>query len=212
MAIGNYGELKTAVANWLARGDLTSRIPEFIALAEADMQRNLRNITVVNSLNLVAGTDSVIVLTGTVVGVKGIRYNTASKHYPLTHVDIATLNSLRRIGTGAPVYYAVNAKTAGTMHFDIAPDQAYVMQITTYDGITALSTFADNQSGPLLGRCPDLYLYGALSHAAPFLEHDERQPMWQSLYQKALDDENLFRERQELEGAPLQIQLPVVFG
>ena len=42
MAIGTYAELKTAVANWLDRDDLTDRIPEFIALAEAKMNRNLR--------------------------------------------------------------------------------------------------------------------------------------------------------------------------
>ena len=42
MAIGTYAELKTAVANWLDRDDLTDRIPEFISLAEARMNRVLR--------------------------------------------------------------------------------------------------------------------------------------------------------------------------
>ena len=42
MAIGTYAELQTAVANWLDRDDLTDRIPEFIALAEAKMNRNQR--------------------------------------------------------------------------------------------------------------------------------------------------------------------------
>ena len=37
MAIGTYAELKTAIANFLARDDLTDRIPEFISLAEARM-------------------------------------------------------------------------------------------------------------------------------------------------------------------------------
>ena len=35
MAITTYTELETAVKNWLHRADLDSRIPEFIALAEA---------------------------------------------------------------------------------------------------------------------------------------------------------------------------------
>ena len=42
MAIGTYAELQTAVANWLDRGDLTDRIQEFIDLAEARINRNLR--------------------------------------------------------------------------------------------------------------------------------------------------------------------------
>src|SRR4051812_14862616 len=42
MAITTYAELQAAAANWLVRGDLTARIPEFIALAEARLNRVLR--------------------------------------------------------------------------------------------------------------------------------------------------------------------------
>ena len=42
MAIGTYSELQTAVANWLDRSDLGSRIPEFITLSEARINRLLR--------------------------------------------------------------------------------------------------------------------------------------------------------------------------
>jgi len=43
MAITTYSELKTAVADWLNRSDLTSAIPNFIALAEAQMSRQIRH-------------------------------------------------------------------------------------------------------------------------------------------------------------------------
>ena len=42
MAITNYGELKSAAAEWLDRSDLTSRIPEFVELAEARFDRVIR--------------------------------------------------------------------------------------------------------------------------------------------------------------------------
>ena len=42
MAINSYSSLQTAVANWLDRSDLTDRIPEFIDLAEARINRALR--------------------------------------------------------------------------------------------------------------------------------------------------------------------------
>ena len=42
MAITTYAELQAAAANWLVRGDLTARIPEFITLAEARLNRVLR--------------------------------------------------------------------------------------------------------------------------------------------------------------------------
>ena len=41
MSISTYSELKTAVANFLARSDLTDQIPNFIQLAEARLSREL---------------------------------------------------------------------------------------------------------------------------------------------------------------------------
>ena len=42
MAITSYAELQTAMANWLIRDDLTNRLPEFIDLFEAEVNRRLR--------------------------------------------------------------------------------------------------------------------------------------------------------------------------
>ena len=43
MSISTYSELKTAVANFLARTDLTDQIPNFIQLAEARLSRELES-------------------------------------------------------------------------------------------------------------------------------------------------------------------------
>jgi len=61
MAIGTYAELQTAVANWLDRGDLTARIPEFIDLAEARMNRVLRLQLMVNVDTTTLGAASTLV-------------------------------------------------------------------------------------------------------------------------------------------------------
>ena len=42
MALDNYSNLQTSIANWLARDDLTVEIPDFIALCEAEFNRELR--------------------------------------------------------------------------------------------------------------------------------------------------------------------------
>jgi len=42
MALTTYAELKTSVGDWLNRSDLTTAIPDFISLAEAQIERNLR--------------------------------------------------------------------------------------------------------------------------------------------------------------------------
>ena len=42
MALATYSDLKTAVANYLARSDLTAVIPDFVRLAETRLRRELR--------------------------------------------------------------------------------------------------------------------------------------------------------------------------
>ena len=42
MALTNYSDLKTTVANYLGRSDLTNQIPDFISLAETRLNRVLR--------------------------------------------------------------------------------------------------------------------------------------------------------------------------
>ena len=43
MALSNYSELKSSIANWLNRSDLTTEIAEdFIVLAEKDFNSKLR--------------------------------------------------------------------------------------------------------------------------------------------------------------------------
>jgi len=42
MAITNYSTLQTGIARWLGRSDLSAEIPDFIAMAESDMDKDLR--------------------------------------------------------------------------------------------------------------------------------------------------------------------------
>ncbi len=48
MAITTYSELKTSIADYLNRADLTSIIPTFIALAEAQINRDVRHWSMEN--------------------------------------------------------------------------------------------------------------------------------------------------------------------
>jgi len=43
MALANYTELKATIADFLDRTDLTTVIPAFIELAEAQMNRDIRH-------------------------------------------------------------------------------------------------------------------------------------------------------------------------
>ena len=41
MALNTYSALRTSIADWLNRDDLTAVIPDFIALAEAQIERRI---------------------------------------------------------------------------------------------------------------------------------------------------------------------------
>ena len=43
MALDNFTNLKASIADWLNRSDLTNVIPDFISLAEAQLNRELRH-------------------------------------------------------------------------------------------------------------------------------------------------------------------------
>ena len=43
MALSNYNDLKASIADFLNRDDLTSVIPDFISLAEAQLNREIRH-------------------------------------------------------------------------------------------------------------------------------------------------------------------------
>mgnify|MGYP003316438676 CR=1 FL=1 len=49
MALANYTDLKTSIADWLNRADLDGKIPDFIALAESTLNDILRSADMVTS-------------------------------------------------------------------------------------------------------------------------------------------------------------------
>ena len=43
MALANYSDLQSSIADWLNRDDLTTVIKDFVALAETQMNRTIRH-------------------------------------------------------------------------------------------------------------------------------------------------------------------------
>lgn len=205
MAIGTFSELQTAIANWLDRDDLTDRIPEFITLAETRMGRELRKIVVVAPLTINAG-EQQTQLPEDCAELRSVRHNGSFT----SHLKITTpwgLDPFRSTGTGVPVAAAV---VNNSLLLNIEPDTSYTMEIIYFATITPLSTTETVNAE--LAAAPDLYLFGALCEASPFLEHDERVALWESKYQAALTAVNAARESAEFGAGPTAMALPVVFG
>ena len=196
MAIGTYAELQTAVANWLDRGDLTERIKEFIDLAEARMNRVLRLQLMVNidtttlggSSTLVAGTRDYALPSGYLQMV-----DFALTTDPITPLSYITPENMNRMWAGSQLgipraYTIISNNSSGTptptVRFGPSPAGAYTYSMMFYKKIEALGT--GNTTEAMLTDNPDIYLYGALMEAEPFLMNDQRVQLWATAYLEAV--------------------------
>ena len=83
MALSTYAELKTGIANWLNRTDLTDEISDdFIKLTEADFNAKLRIRAMEQIDSITIDSETETVPTG-FIGVRSFYILLASNKYPL---------------------------------------------------------------------------------------------------------------------------------
>jgi hypothetical protein len=184
MAIGTYDELKTAVANWLDRNDLTDRIPEFIALAEARMNRvlRLRMMESKYTASTVASQRNYALPTG-YIQMRNFQINT-SPVTPLQYVSPEIYDRLWGGSTGGtPQFYTI---ITNEIQLGPIPGSVLTLEMLFYKKITALS--GTNTTEQMLTDNPDIYLYGALLEAEPFIMNDERVGLWAKGFEQAVAD------------------------
>jgi len=184
MAIGTYAELQTAVANWLDRDDLTDRIPEFIALAEARMNRVLRiRLMEAKYTASTAAAQRNYALPASYIQMRNFQINTS----PITPLQYVTPEIYDRLWGGStdgtPQFYTI---VAGEVQLGPLPASVLTMEMLFYKKITALS--GSNTTEAMLTDNPDIYLYGALMEAEPFIMNDERVGLWAQGLQQAISD------------------------
>lgn len=195
MALDDYDGLKTAVSDWLDRDDLSAQVDNFIDLAEARHKSEVRIREMVTRASITVNARQVSVPDGFLEVVPGGFRLLTTPVTQLEYVNLTEMNRRRSESTGKPSLFTVHAQ----FEFDKGPDESYSGEIVYYQSVTALSD--ENTSNDILTRAPDLYLYGALLATAPFLGNDERIPVWQGLYDRALAHHNL-SARKERTGGP----------
>jgi hypothetical protein len=123
---------------------------------------------------------------------------------PITKLEFITesysneLRATRYTASGKPQYYTV---VGNQLEFIPTPDSEYQGELTYYAKIPPLSD--SNTSNWLLAYAPDLYLYGALVEAEPYLKNDERVALWGELYLRVIADIEVADERASVASTPL---------
>lgn len=181
MALNSYNNLKTAIADYLDRDDLSTQIDDFIDLAESRHKRDLRIREQVERAQATINSRYTALPNG-FLQMRVLRLLTTPV-CPLVEVNLNEMSALRiesDVATGRPTYFTVHEE----IEIDIVPDQDYTAEMIYWGELTPLS--GTNTSNALLQRAPDLYLYGALLEAEPFLANDERIELWANLYREGL--------------------------
>ena len=202
MAITTFSELKAALANWLNRDDLTSVIPDFISLAEADFDRVLRHWRMEERSTANLDARYTALPSGFL---EAVRFHLDVDERPIELLTPLSLQQRRENNSdtqGKPEFYAI---IAGQIEVFPTPDASYNSELYYYVGIPNLSD--SNTSNWVLTYFPDVYLYGSLVHAAPYLVDDERLTTWASLYQSAINGINANNEKAKFGGSGLRIQV-----
>ena len=106
---------------------------------------------------------------------------------------------------GRPLYWAIDG---GSLAFERPSDTQRTVTLR-YRGGFRLSE--DAPTNALLTKYPDLYLYGALLQAQPFLKNMEMLALWQSMYARTVSDINKTESRSRAV-APLRTELAALLG
>jgi len=167
VALDTYANLKTAVADWLNKAGLANvetKAAEFIALAEAQMNRELdvREMTVTATYSIA---DETMALPCGFGGVRSIRIE-GDPSVALAYCQPEAFDDA--FGVGKPCRYTVTNEFV----FDPVPDASYDIRLRYRKRLPGLS--ASCRSNWLLEKHPDAYLYGALAQAIVYFRDDDR--------------------------------------
>lgn len=184
MALSTYTELKTSIADWLNRSDLSSTIPDFISLAEAQIERTLRTRQMIVRANA-SFTSEYSAVPADFLEVKTLKLTSTNPLTPLEFLSSDDMDQARShyTASGKPRFFSV---VGNQLRISPTPDGTYTAELTYFAKLTKLSNSVANNW--LLTSSPDIYLYGALLQAAPYLQDDARIQTWATLYERALND------------------------
>ena len=208
MALSNYSELQSSVANWLNRSDLTTEITgDFIVLTEKDFNSKLRIRKMVESDSSFSINAETVALPSGFLQVRDLFILSGGTKYALTYMTPPQMDQIKGSSTsGMPVAYTI---IGDNFRFAPTPDTTYTGTLNYYKSFDVLSD--SNTTNYILTNHPAIYLYGSLYHAANFLGGVEpaRLQQWQGMYTTALERSERNDREDQFSGSPLQIRSDV---
>jgi hypothetical protein len=199
MAISTYAQLQTAVGNWLNKSNLAAVIPDFISLAEAKLNRQIRTLSneTIRSLSTSTASQFVTIPLDVAEIFSLAIIDTAGETVELQFVSPVDFSWVSSITPNEPEKYTIRDQ----IELDVISDQVYTLKAhvrTKWDIATTSTNW-------LLTNAPDVYLYGALCEAEPYLKNDARVGTWKQLYEQAVAQINELAARTRTGNSTLMV-------
>lgn len=194
-----FTELKSNIADWLNRSDLTSVIPTFIQLAEARLNRQLRTTNQYTRAT-VSSSDQYLSMPTDFLEMRHIRI-TSPKERDLVEIAAHQINEytdtdfLASLADSYPRYFVYGQ----SLRIIPTPAESITYELLYYAKVPALS--ASNASNWVSTSHPDAYLYYSLLQAAPYLGEDERIQIWTQQAERAVAEIQASDDRRRTKGS-----------
>lgn len=186
MAITTYAQLQTAIADHMARSDLTSYLPDFIVLAESVLNFGLKSpeyeveplrVRDMETISPLTPTAGVCTLPSTFLEPRRV-VEEASIRRPLEYITPETVD-----------YFYPTRPSGEANHYTIIGSSLYMFPLTSSNievhHYRTIPPLASNDPNWLLTKNPNVYLRASLLQAAMFVK-DDAEATKQGVMLKAL--------------------------
>lgn len=188
MAIATYTDLKARIADFIARADLTSIIPDFITLAEARLSRSIR-AQEMQTTSTIALTSGACDLPNDYQEWVSVRFIGTS---PARDADLAFVEPdspewrFRYRPNGDPQMFTI---MGNDIH--VRPTGTGSVKLYYYKTLTSEALSDSNTTNWLLTKSPDMYLYTSLAEYNFYMKDDERAAQFLLLAKAEADKESI---------------------
>lgn len=194
--IGSYTDLVEKVGLWLDRDDLADRIPDFIALTEARLNRLLRTLNMeVTDLWSVSGETYTLPSDFRMLREAHIE---GSPDRPLRGMSPSAIPNMFNGAPGTPTAYAIRDRTLLLAPPPASPITISAIYIRRVPPLTSALP-----SNWLLEEHPDIYVWGTLFQAAIYIRDAEAIDATKAMLDEAIGELKTASNRDRWGGAPL---------
>lgn len=181
MSLSTYAGLKDAIESWSHRNDVSSRLDDFIDLAESEMLKWIR-IRDMETRTTATTSGRYLALPTGFLEMRRLRIISGAQYYEMLSATPEGMFITQ--DSGMPKIYTVTSQ----VEFDRTPDSAYTVEFQYYAAPTALS--ATNTTNSILTRFPSVYLFGSLWALYQWALQEDKAEYYYSKFLAAVQSAN----------------------